>query len=55
MVGEGKILKMASQAGRTFQLIMSQDLARTEEGDEFEFQIYKNDWRISREKGKYNT
>ncbi len=52
MVGEGKILKMASQAGRTFQLIMSQDLARTEEGDEFEFQIYKNDWRISREKGK---
>lgn len=51
MTGEGTVLRRAKEAQRTFQSIMSQDPLRIKEDDIFEFQLYKNDWRISLEKG----
>ncbi|UCE73209.1 MAG: HEPN domain-containing protein [Methanomassiliicoccales archaeon] len=51
MVGEGKILKITTKAKRAFQNIMSQDPNIIKENDEFEFQVYKHDWKISWEKG----
>lgn len=51
MVGEGKIIRNVTQARKSFQNIMSQDPAKIKDDDEFEFQVYKSDWRISWEKG----
>ena len=51
MVGEASIISRASQARRTFQKILSQDPSRIEENDEFEFHLYKSDWKVSWEKG----
>jgi hypothetical protein len=50
MVGEGTILRKIAQARKSFQSIMSQDPAKIRD-DEFEFQVYKSDWKISWEKG----
>ena len=50
-MGEGTILRRITQARKSFQSIMSQDPMKIKEGDEFEFQVYKKDWKISWEKG----
>jgi len=51
MVGEASIIYRASRARKTLQAILSQDPSRIGENDEFEFHVYKTDWKISREKG----
>jgi hypothetical protein len=51
MVGEGTILRKITQARKSFQSIMSKDPLKIRDSDEFEFQVYKSDWRISWEKG----
>jgi hypothetical protein len=50
MVGEGTIIRKIAQARKSLQVIMSQDTTKIAD-DEFEFQVYKSDWKISWEKG----